>query len=457
MPFRVVTGTRHTIGQPFATSIHPSGRYFLDQWGNPFLLCGASDQTIQNLSASDMQLVMQTRAAQGFNWAQALIISSQSEDLSTGSPDWAFFDGVVPFYQSDGSTQGTGPANYDCTKPYEPYWARIDTYFSLAKANGVTLLVDILDPILENDSSFYTLMGNTKLATYAAWFANRYKSFTYHHLWSYDHFTTRSGGWAASDPAITAMLNAVRGANPKCLQTIENNDGLHTVNTANLDLSSDDTSWTLGSGTSQLDMNWMYDARDNSPDTTRAYNLGTAAPVFFGEGLYDSAPAGKNTWSNLLNRKYLWFPMVNGAAGSFYGHDTVWHFGTGWQSVLTTSATPHVAIWKAFMTSIRWWTLVPDTAAAFVSTGNSYSAGSVGTNGAVSADGSLGLVYMPANASVTVTMTKMRGTTTANWVDPTNGAYTLISSSLTNTGTHTFTSSTNNAGGDPDWALLLTA
>lgn len=449
MPFRVITSTPPLV--PFATAVSANGRYLVDQSGNPFLLVGASDQTWTNLSVTDMHLAMSTRAAQGFNWQQALIIANQNSDSATGTPDWATFDGVVPFFKSDGVTLGTGPADYDVTQPNPPYWARIDALFQAARTYGLTLLVSILgDPVWHDSTGFYAAQGNTKLATYATWFANRYAQYTYHHLWGYDHF--QSIPWATYDPFITVMLNAVRAANPRCLHTIENGSVL--VN-PNINLTSDDTSWTMGSGSSQMDLNWMYDAKDNSPDTTRGYAAATA-PVIFGEGEYELSTNPKATWSNLLNRKYLYFPMVNGACGSFYGHDTCWHFGSGWQAALTSTPVAHIGVWKTFMQSLKWWTLVPDTGAAFVTTGNTYSSGSVGTNGAVSADGSLGMAYLPANGSVTVTMTGMRGTTLSRWFDPTNGTYTAIGS-FANSGTHTFTSSTNNAGGDPDWVLVLTA
>jgi hypothetical protein len=45
---------------------------------------------------------------------------------------------------------------------------------------------------------------------------------------------------------------------------------------------------------------------------------------------------------------------------------------------------------------------------------------------------------------------------TARWLDPTNGSYTDIRT-FSNSGTHNFSPSGNNAGGDPDWVLVLTA
>lgn len=464
-----VTATRGlplpaTAGPSFATSISPNGRYLLDQYNNPFLIVGTSEQTWTNISVANMQTVMATRASQGFTCELAEIITGAYED-STGTPAWATYDGVVPFYESDGVTLGTGPSTYDVTQPYIPFWTRIDSLFAAAQSNGLTLFVNLLSTAAYQDNTgFFAAQGTTKLAAFATWFATRYQSYPYHHYWGDDHFTVITGGWAGVDPYITAMMNAAKAVNPRCFHTIENNDGIWTdtgsgygSGTPDRNLTTDDTSWSVGSGAGQMNLNWMYDSRNNSPDTSRAYNLATPSPVFFGEGLYDNAPSGKNTWSNLLNREYLYFPMINGACGSFYGQQQIALFSTGWQTYLPAdTAVTHVGVWKTFMTSLNWWTLVPDTTAAFVTSGNTYSAGTTGTNAAVSSAGHLGMVYLAANGSVTVAMTKMAGTATARWFDPTSGTYSLVGT-FPASGSHTFTTTTNNAADDPDWVLVLTA
>ena len=458
---------------PFATSVHSSGHYMLDQFGQPMIMAGASDQSFQNLTVSDIQTTyFPTRAAQGFNWAQAIIIGSNEEDLTSNTPNWGDIDGNPPFYQSNGTTPGTGPNDYDVTQPYPGFWARIDALFTAAQVNGITLLLELLCGGVyasPTNHGFFAATGTTKLATFATWFANRYKSFTYHYLWGYDHFRSIPDGWAGTDPYLIAMLNASRAANPKALHTIENEDSLWTTNQTTgsaLDLPGDDTAFTMGGGgAASLDLNWCYTAEDNSPDMLRGYNQNF--PTFFGEGKYENAPnnypAGKNNWSNLLNRKYCYYPMVNGGCGTYYGHDNVWHFGTGWQGQLATTATAHFTIWRNFMTSFAWWKLVPDQTHVFVTagyptTGFPYPT-RFGVNGAVAADGTVGLVYLGANQSVTIDMTKMRGLTNVRWFDPTNATYTAIGSISggTGAGTHVYTSSTNNAAGDPDWVLLLTA
>ena len=78
------------------------------------------------------------------------------------------------------------------------------------------------------------------------------------------------------------------------------------------------------------------------------------------------------------------------------------------------------------------------------------------TTAALSTDGSLGLAYLPANATLTVNMAKMRGPTLARWFDPTAGTYTTIATGMANSGTHSFTPPATNSGGGTDWLLVLT-
>ena len=71
--------------------------------------------------------------------------SSLGKALSNGDTggraDGSTFDGIVPFFQSDGVTLGTGPSNYDVTKPNSAYWARIDNVVQLAQSHGMTVLL----------------------------------------------------------------------------------------------------------------------------------------------------------------------------------------------------------------------------------------------------------------------------------------------------------------------------
>ena len=73
---------------------------------------------------------------------------------------------------------------------------------------------------------------------------------------------------------------------------------------------------------------------------------------------------------------------------------------------------------------------------------------------AITADGTLGIAYLPQSTTVTVNMAKMHGPTTARWYDPTTGAFTVIGV-LPNTGTYQFTSPADHSDGTDDWVLVL--
>src|SRR5450432_1667039 len=96
--------------------------------------------------------------------------------------------------------------------------------------------------------------------------------------------------------------------------------------------------------------------------------------------------------------------------------------------------------------------LVPDVNNSFVTGGTS--------NGdplaARTSDGHLGVVYFIHTRTISVDMTKMSGSTTARWFDPSTGQYTAVSGSpFANTGQKSFTPPSATADGSPDFILLL--
>jgi hypothetical protein len=141
---------------------------------------------------------------------------------------------------------------------------------------------------------------------------------------------------------------------------------------------------------------------------------------------------------------------------------------TGWDGSAGIGApgAAQMGTWISFFQSIAFHTLVPDWGHAFVTSGfGTYDGGTTnlvtatpGTyaTAALAADGSLGVVYTPVNQGLVVDMTKMRGTITARWFDPTLGTYSSIGS-FANTGSYTFTSSGTHADGKADWVLVLQA
>ncbi len=132
-------------------------------------------------------------------------------------------------------------------------------------------------------------------------------------------------------------------------------------------------------------------------------------------------------------------------------------------------AVTQLGYWKTLFNSVPWYNLIPDQTHLIVTAGYGTATGNNGgdiqtdnyVTAAGTADGKLVLAYVPATATITVDMTKLSGTITAQWFDPTNGTYQAVTGSpFANTGTHSFASpGTNgkNSAGDPDWVLVLQA
>ena len=128
---------------------------------------------------------------------------------------------------------------------------------------------------------------------------------------------------------------------------------------------------------------------------------------------------------------------------------------------MDTQQTRHHAILNKFVRSIDWWTLVPD-GMGDIGTLVTAGAGTIDTDSYVAAaanpSGTLLVAYVGPGHSgdVTIDMSKMHGSTTGRWFDPTSGSYQDIGT-LANSATLSFAPPGVNAAGDLDWVLILTS
>jgi len=158
--------------------------------------------------------------------------------------------------------------------------------------------------------------------------------------------------------------------------------------------------------------------------------------------------------------------MTGGAlAGHMYGNHYTWTFDSGWKNYLDSPGLTDLQYFHAFFGGLAWYNLVPDQSHTFVTSGyGTYSSSgniiaSDYSAACLTADGTLGVVYTPVLTNdLVVALSKMAGSVTARWYDPSAGTYTAISGSpFANSGTHTFIPPGKNSAGDTDWVLLLQA
>jgi len=193
-----------------------------------------------------------------------------------------------------------------------------------------------------------------------------------------------------------------------------------------------------------------------------AWNRPPVVPVISGESRYEALeikvmPKAKEVreafWAHLLN---------SGAAGHTYGANGVWQVnlpeqrfgkspsgfdwgGTPWREAMNLPGSKQLGIAKAFLLTLPWHQLAPDT----VAFKNAVSAAS-------SADGKLALAYTIGGQSIRVDLSKLNGSLTSLWFDPVSGAEVAVPGKPFHaTGSREFTPPGQNAAGEGDWVLLL--
>ena len=162
----------------------------------------------------------------------------------------------------------------------------------------------------------------------------------------------------------------------------------------------------------------------------------------------------------ILRRQEYW-TALSGAAGQFYGSKYTWPFPDGWKTHLNTTGTAQLGYLVKLLTARRWFQLVPDQQHKLVTDGYGTfkTSGSVGSSDyvttAATPDGRLALSYLPDGGTITVDLSRLRSGVRARWYDPTSGKFraaTVPKSKPTR-----FSAPGDNAAGDRDWVLLLTA
>ncbi len=422
-----------------------NARYLLDQYSNPWFMIGDSAWGLAaNVSVSDMQFYFSTRAAQGFNTVLVLLVADTYSSISTTNA--STFDGINAF-------TGTVSGYPDLSTPNSSYWSRMDTMVSLAAQYGITLMLVPVDAanLIGNDSggnSYCMNMlinnGHTACVNFGTFLGNRYKN-SPNVMWM--HGNDYASG--ADDTYVGGVCNGIRGVSTAQLHTIEEVVTIGTDSYSNQAA----TFWT-SPPIIQLDQSYPGNNATASYQIEQtAYASSPVLPAFLGEGRYE----GVSGWSSFLLRNQAYWTMVDGNIGGYlYGSQSVYGFTAGWQAALSTTAVTQMGYWAAMFRGLNWWTLLPDTANTFLTSG--FSSGVTLALAARAADGSLGVVYAPVNGPLVIDMTKMRGTTIARWYDPTAGTYAVDAASpLSNTGTHSFTSPAAHADTNRDYALVLTA
>ena len=315
-----------------------------------------------------------------------------------GRKDASTYDGITPF------TNG-----HDVSTPNPMYWARMDTMVDLAKRYGITLVLDPADA-----GSFLDWLkesGTDKSEAYGRFLGERFHD-DVNIIWMHGN---DYGSWD-DDPYVSAVAKGIRETDPAKLQTIELNPPVST--------SFDDQLWPP-----LIDLNAAYSYTPTYDVVRRAYTETPTKPVFMVEANYEfeNNDGGPKTTDQALRHQEYW-TMTSGATGQLYGNKYTWGLQyDDWKDHFDTKAVEQYTLMATFFGDRKWWELVPDLDGTFVTGGDGKATGTGDvlrndhTTGAITPDGSLAVVYVPAWRTVDIDTSKLASGFVARWFDPTDG------------------------------------
>ncbi|SEP21164.1 DUF4038 domain-containing protein [Trujillonella endophytica] len=423
-------------GRPFLASVAPDGRYFLDQYGQPFLVRGDAPWSLMtDLSPPQAELYLSTREQQGFNAVVVSLLGS----LGNGGPhdDGRTHDGVAPF---DGG---------DVLRWNEPYWERMTSYLRMAADHGITVFLYVVDGWTIGRS--FVPRSIDQCTGFGRRVGERFADLP-NIVW------VTGGDYAPATDDLAAGSDVDRCWDAVMRGIRETGDGRPFSIQLDFDesISSDNPFWAP-----RLDWEFVYTYHPTYTAVLEAYGRSPARPVVLGEANYErenNQPESAPTTDETLRRQVLW-SLTSGAAGEVMGsHD--WDFPGGWETRLATPAVEQVGRLRELFAALRWWELVPDRADDLVTAGRGLPL-EAGTavdvldddyvTAARTPDGAQAVVYLPSARTISVDTAVLAEGVHVAWVDPASGQRTPVPVSSI------FTTPGRNDGGDEDWVLLFTA
>lgn len=407
------------------SGIHPGGRCFVDENGDPVLVRGdAPWSATGDLSTAQMTTYLEARAAQGYN----LVILSATCGAGNGGPhnNGVTFDDVAPFQT------GTLTLN-------EAYWTRVDHWMTECARLGLTTLFYPADGwTVRWGGALDAGITPAQIRSYSQVVASRYASAPI--LWGGGGDYLPDNG--PLDAKFQAALDGIRDAGDIRPYVMQTNPG---SNPPAIGHSYESLYWRERS-----DWDFIYTYGCGYPEVlaSRTEPRWSPKPALFSEFRYlkefdDNASIG-------YRRQFAW-ALTSGSPGVIWGTQD-WQFLTGWESRLQDPIIDQCANILDVFESLRWWTLEPDIhvvksgAGTMLKPQNNTHPGNNDRVTAAHDDSGHTIVYIPSTRTVDLSVDPL----TATWIDPANG----IRSSASFSGS-TFTTPGTNSTGDTDWLLLV--
>jgi hypothetical protein len=436
-----------------------NGHYLVDQNNKPFPILGRTAWFIISQPVDGYKTFISNCISHGYNSIEMHVLD---HDPRGNHPPYNG-DGDIPFQKCLNGSAWKGSLVYkdaeapDLTTPNEKYWQFVDSFLSYCESNGI--VVFFFPAYLGYDGGEQGWMqelvanGPSKVETYGAWIANRYKhqkNLVWMLLGDMGNFT---------DQQKNAEAALIKG-----LKSVQDQQSIFYSAEANSGQNSRDQ---IDFG-NEMTLNGVYswDKQISVVELGRkAYAQKPVMPAYLLEEPYDEeGPDGNSVNPNATQpvRRFQWWGWLSAIGGYISGNGYVWPFRSPtWQQHLETSGAHDMERLNAFIKSYHWWELIPsglnEMKTLIISEKNNpHDSDYVAA--AATPSGNLLIAYIPPayTGSIIVDMSAMKDKITARWFDPTSGDYSMIkNSAFTNKGTHEFIPPGKNTSGANDWVLVL--
>lgn len=406
---------------PYEFPIGISGRYIVDARGRPIILNGSApwDMTFR-LDPSAVERYLDVRLEQGVN---AIVVRGLS---------YPHVDGVTPNVFGDLPFTRTLPGGEQDFTALDPdYWDFVEWIVSEARERGmICFLPPAYVGYMLRDQGWTEALesnGHQRLRAYGDSLGRRFRSHG-NVIWVMGGDSNPVSEGRDVTEEMNAIASGIQRSMPDAIFTahaLRQHSALDSYDEPWLDVNS--TYSDTAGGPAALEKDWeRTDGEGELP-----------MPSFWIEGYYEN----EHDMTSAKLRSQMYWSLLGGAVGHFYGVHPVWSFGAEVRADFGDSSAPPYDHWENALTTDLAWDLmqvrrmidtrpmrmlVPDYDRQVVTDGR--LSGVRFAAAARATDGSLIMAYLPDRREVTVDMSRITTDTvaTVSWVNPRNGDTTVV-------------------------------
>jgi hypothetical protein len=376
--------------------IGPTGRYLVDQAGAPTLVHGDTAWSIIVAATREGAVrYLDDRAAKGVN---AIIVNLIEACFSPDPP--RDLEGREPF---------TRPGDF--TTPNDDYFDHAAWVVEQAAARGITVF--LAPCYLGYKAPSYPGYGGRPEGWFDEVLANgveacgTYGRYVGRRFGRFDNIVWVMSGDRCPGAAlehVRAMARGILAEDPRHLMTAHVNPECKPYEQY------PDDPW--------LTLNQTYTYTIVHRALIEDYNSRPIRPNILFESTYEN----EHNSSPQQIRRQAWWALTSGACGQFLGTLPTWLFAEGWEAALDSPGSLAMVHLRAFFDSIPWWNLVPYQEHRLVVAGIGEHRGLDFASAAITGDGRVAVVYLPAPREITLDLTRLADERLAvTWFDPLTG------------------------------------